>query len=254
MLGKAARLLDLLAERGELTVQALADAARSRAARSTGCSPGCVRSSWWSRARGAARTAWGSSCCASPAPWSRASTSARPRCPAMERLHEQTEETVFLSVPRGREAVCIERIDGRWVQSMALTLGGGLPLHIGAGPRRILAPRGRPAWMEYLAGGPLEPFTAALAHRAGGADRRPRDHAGARLRHQRRGRGGGDGRPGRADLRLSRRAARSDLVQRAQAARAGRPRVGERRGDPGGGARHLSRPGPRPSGARPSAA
>jgi DNA-binding IclR family transcriptional regulator len=61
---------------------------------------------------------------------------------------------------RGREAVCIERIEGRWVRSMALTLGGGLPLHIGAGPRALLASLGKQAWMEYLADGLLEPFTA----------------------------------------------------------------------------------------------
>ena len=80
--------------------------------------------------------------------------------PSMERLYEHTEETVFLSVLREREAVCIERIEGRWVQSMALTLGGGLPLHIGAGPRALLAFLGESAWMEYLAGGDLAPFTA----------------------------------------------------------------------------------------------
>ena len=46
--------------------------------------------------------------------------------PVMRRIHEETEETVYLCVRRGREAVCIERLDGLWVQSMALRLGGSL--------------------------------------------------------------------------------------------------------------------------------
>jgi DNA-binding IclR family transcriptional regulator len=159
VLGKAARLLDLLAERGELTVQALADAAReprSSVYRLLAglrevelVEPGSRRGTYrlglkLLRLSGAVVSRFDERAAA---------------LPAMERVHEQTEETVFLSVPRGREAVCIERIDGLWVQSMALTLGGGLPLHIGAGPRAILAHSGRPAWMEYLADGALDAFT-----------------------------------------------------------------------------------------------
>jgi DNA-binding IclR family transcriptional regulator len=75
--------------------------------------------------------------------------------PVMERIHEATEETVFLCIRRGYEAVCIERIDGRWVQSMALRLGGSLPLHVGAAPRVLLAYEARDFWDEYLAHGPL---------------------------------------------------------------------------------------------------
>lgn len=79
--------------------------------------------------------------------------------PVMERLHEETEETVFLCIRRGYEAVCIERIDGLWVQSMALLLGGALPLHVGAGPRALLANEPRSFWEEYVSRGRLEPFT-----------------------------------------------------------------------------------------------
>lgn len=79
--------------------------------------------------------------------------------PVMERVHEVTEETVFLCIRRGYEAVCIERIDGRWVQSMALRLGGSLPLHVGAAPRALLAFEPRGFWDEYLARGPLAAHT-----------------------------------------------------------------------------------------------
>ena len=160
VLGKAARLLDLLAERGELTVQELADSVeepRSSIYRLLAglreidlVEPGSRRGTYrlglkLLRLSGAVVSRF---------------DERRAALPVMERLHEHTEETVFLSIPRGREAVCIERIDGRWVQSMALTLGGGLPLHIGAGPRTLLAFMGRDAWMEYIASGELNPLTA----------------------------------------------------------------------------------------------
>jgi len=55
--------------------------------------------------------------------------------PLMERIHERTGETVFLCVRRGDEAVCIERLDGLRVQSLALRLRDSLPLHLrGATP------------------------------------------------------------------------------------------------------------------------
>jgi DNA-binding IclR family transcriptional regulator len=69
--------------------------------------------------------------------------------PVMERIHEDTGETVFLCIRRGYEAVCIERLDGRFVQSMALKLGGTLPLHVGAAPRALLAFEPRELWEEY---------------------------------------------------------------------------------------------------------
>lgn len=81
--------------------------------------------------------------------------------PVMERIHEATGETVFLCIRRGHEAVCIERIDGRWVQSMALRLGGSLPLHVGAAPRALLAFEPREFWEAYVSRGPL---TAPTPH------------------------------------------------------------------------------------------
>jgi DNA-binding IclR family transcriptional regulator len=70
--------------------------------------------------------------------------------PVMERIHEATEETVFLCVRRGDEAVCIERIEGLHVQSLALRLGGSLPLHAGAAPRTLLAWEPRIEWEAYM--------------------------------------------------------------------------------------------------------
>jgi DNA-binding IclR family transcriptional regulator len=79
--------------------------------------------------------------------------------PAMERVHDLTGETVFLCVRRGSSAVCIERLEGRRVTSLALRLGGALPLHAGAAPRALLAGEPRAYWNEYLALGALERMT-----------------------------------------------------------------------------------------------
>jgi DNA-binding IclR family transcriptional regulator len=79
--------------------------------------------------------------------------------PLMEQIHEETGETVFLCVLREQEAVCIERIDGQRVQSLALRLGGSLPLHAGAAPRVLLAYQPVEAWEKYFATGPLHAFT-----------------------------------------------------------------------------------------------
>src|SRR5947208_8680785 len=70
--------------------------------------------------------------------------------PVLERIHERTGETVFLCVRRGDDAVCIERLDGLRVQSLALRLGGSLPLHLGAGPRVLLAWEPRDEWDAYV--------------------------------------------------------------------------------------------------------
>jgi len=79
--------------------------------------------------------------------------------PVMEHIHDETGETVYLCVRRGREAVCIERLDGRRVQSLALRLGGSLPLHAGAAPRTLLAHEPREFWNEYVSAGDLERLT-----------------------------------------------------------------------------------------------
>jgi DNA-binding IclR family transcriptional regulator len=81
--------------------------------------------------------------------------------PIMERLHEQTGETVLLTVPRDAQALCVERIDGRLVQQMLLRVGGMIPLHAGAGSRVLLAFESPEVWDEYLSKGPLEKTTPA---------------------------------------------------------------------------------------------
>jgi DNA-binding IclR family transcriptional regulator len=70
--------------------------------------------------------------------------------PVMSEVHKALEETVYLVVRRGHEAVCIDRVEGAHIRSMFLQLGGSLPLHLGAGPRALLAHQPREYWQEYL--------------------------------------------------------------------------------------------------------
>lgn len=58
----------------------------------------------------------------------------------MARLAVECDETVYLTVPAGTHAVCLERIDsGQGVRIADLYVGGSQPLHLGAGPRVLLA-------------------------------------------------------------------------------------------------------------------
>ncbi len=79
--------------------------------------------------------------------------------PAMEELYRRTGETVFLLVLRGDEAVCVERLDGRYASTHTLRVGGTLPLHLGAGPRLLLSALPDEQVEGYLAG-PLQRRTS----------------------------------------------------------------------------------------------
>ena len=78
---------------------------------------------------------------------------------SMQDIHRELEETVYLCIRREHEAVCIDRIEGLRVRSMFLQLGGSLPLHLGAGPRALLAYLPRAYWDEYVKAVELTPLT-----------------------------------------------------------------------------------------------
>ena len=60
--------------------------------------------------------------------------------PIVARLAAETGETIYLVVPDGPRAVCLERIDsGQGVRLMDLHVGGSQPLNLGAAPRALLA-------------------------------------------------------------------------------------------------------------------
>lgn len=59
--------------------------------------------------------------------------------PSLRSLVATIGVTSFLCVRRGARAVCLERLEGFAVQSLAMQLGGSLPLYAGAAPRALLA-------------------------------------------------------------------------------------------------------------------
>jgi DNA-binding IclR family transcriptional regulator len=59
--------------------------------------------------------------------------------PSLRSLVTALGLTSFLCVRRGARAVCLERLEGFAVQSLAMQLGGSLPLYAGAAPRALLA-------------------------------------------------------------------------------------------------------------------
>jgi len=59
--------------------------------------------------------------------------------PILRRLTEETHLTTFICVRSEDRAIALDRIDGRYAFSLALKVGGSLPLHVGAGPVALLA-------------------------------------------------------------------------------------------------------------------
>ena len=61
--------------------------------------------------------------------------------PVMAKLVAQCDETAYLVVAAGSHAVCLERVEpaSHPVRVADLTVGGSQPLHLGAGPRALLA-------------------------------------------------------------------------------------------------------------------
>jgi DNA-binding IclR family transcriptional regulator len=59
--------------------------------------------------------------------------------PSLQILVRESSSTSFLCVRRGARAVCVDRLEGQAVRSLAMQLGSSLPLYAGAAPRALLA-------------------------------------------------------------------------------------------------------------------
>lgn len=153
---KAVEVLDRLAENGELSVAQLATITgepRSSLYRliSSLESLGLVEQA---SSRGLIRLGtkliyWGAA--------TQSGLSVRDRAlPIMREINQETGLTTYLLVRRGNVGVCMERLEGIRVASLALLLGGSLPLHVGAAPRALLAFSNPDSWEEYANNNVLE--------------------------------------------------------------------------------------------------
>jgi len=81
--------------------------------------------------------------------------------PILTDLAEKTGESAYLIILDKDEGLCLERIDGHhYLKVLFLQVGGRMPLHIGGGPRvllahlpeeemeRVIKSKGLPAWTE----------------------------------------------------------------------------------------------------------
>lgn len=60
--------------------------------------------------------------------------------PSMERLTERTGDTVYMSIRRGYESICIERFEGDYpIKTLTLDVGDKRPLGVGAGSLALLS-------------------------------------------------------------------------------------------------------------------
>lgn len=79
--------------------------------------------------------------------------------PVMRRLVQELGETVYLLVPRGIDAICIETAEARpGVRVIPTDVGMAFPLHAGAAPRALLAAVPA-AIVRDLCAGPLRRYT-----------------------------------------------------------------------------------------------
>lgn len=77
--------------------------------------------------------------------------------PALARICNETDDTVFLSVRRGFDAICLDRLEGAFpIKTLTLSAGSVRPLGVGAGSLALLA---------ALQDGEIEEVLADLAPR-----------------------------------------------------------------------------------------
>ncbi|GAB3879644.1 IclR family transcriptional regulator [Terrabacter terrigena] len=156
ILEKASRLVELLAERGPMTPAEIAEEtgmprpsvyrlaeALHLANLATILEDSRIQASHrWLRLADASRSAMGE--------WAHARG-------VLDDLREQTGQTVFLSVPRHHEAICIDWAQGRAINVLLLKPGRRLPLHAGAAGRVTLAFHEEAA--DYVDLAPFPPLT-----------------------------------------------------------------------------------------------
>ena len=107
------------------------------------------------------------------APSWRGSTSAGPRFPSWSASTRQPRRPCSSAFGAATRRSASSGSTDAGCSPWRFSLGGSLPLHVGAAPRALLAYEPRAFWEEYLARGPLEALHAHDAHEPGAASFAP---------------------------------------------------------------------------------
>ncbi|MFJ3380185.1 IclR family transcriptional regulator [Curtobacterium sp. NPDC090217] len=139
ILSKAGAIIDALADAEALTVSALADAVDEPTSSTYRLLQSLIAMGWVDPApvRGTYRL--GLACMQIGGVLEDSLDVRGLALPRMRELRSTAGVAALLCYRRGTRAVCVERLEGHDVRSVAMQVGDALPLHVGGAPRALLA-------------------------------------------------------------------------------------------------------------------
>jgi len=139
ILSKAGAIIDALADAEALTVSALADAVDEPTSSTYRLLQSLIAMGWVDAApvRGTYRL--GLACMQIGGVLEDSLDARGLALPRMRELRSTAGVAALLCYRRGTRAVCVERLEGHDVRSVAMQVGDALPLHVGGAPRALLA-------------------------------------------------------------------------------------------------------------------
>jgi len=139
ILSKAGAIIDALADAEALTVSALADAVDEPTSSTYRLLQSLIAMGWVDAApvRGTYRL--GLACMQIGGVLEDSLDVRGLALPRMRELRSTAGVAALLCYRRGTRAVCVERLEGHDVRSVAMQVGDALPLHVGGAPRALLA-------------------------------------------------------------------------------------------------------------------
>ncbi|WIB77714.1 IclR family transcriptional regulator [Curtobacterium sp. MCPF17_002] len=157
ILSKAGAIIDALTETKVLTVSAIADAVEEPTSSTYRLLQSLIAMGWVDPAPARGTYRLGLACMQIGGVLEDSLDVRGLALPRMRALRSTAGVAALLCYRRGTRAVCVERIEGHDVRSVAMQVGDSLPLHVGGAPRALLAslPTGerRAVVDELLAGG-----------------------------------------------------------------------------------------------------
>ena len=139
ILSKAGAIIDALAETEALTVSALADAVGEPTSSTYRLLQSLIAMGWVDAAPARGTYRLGLACMQIGGVLEDSLDVRGLALPRMRELRSSAGVAALLCYRRGTRAVCVERLEGHDVRSVAMQVGDSLPLHVGGAPRALLA-------------------------------------------------------------------------------------------------------------------